>query len=87
VGRLEEFGRDLAGYFAIGESPAGETEQTGSWRDVLVALVPALVAGLALRSALDADETFGGFLATLGLIGVLALVWGSVLRLVRRSQR
>lgn len=89
MSRLRDLGRDIAHYFGGGDgsvrSSAAE-QYSETWLSNLVRIVPVLLAAYWLRRVLGFDEDFTGFFATLLLVVVLAVMWGLVLRRVRRRR-
>jgi hypothetical protein len=90
MGRLRDFGLDLAYYFGLGE---GSDRARGSDHDdepwLPVALGAVLVPALAfvLSGPLGFDDDLVGRLSTVGLVAVLAMACGLVMRVARRGQR
>jgi hypothetical protein len=87
MSRFRELARDVAYYFGAGEGSdrMREAQEEASWLDTAVRVVPVLVVAFVLRGVIGLDG-FAGFLATLGLVFVLAAVWGLTLRRIRRHR-
>jgi hypothetical protein len=88
MSRLRDLGRDTAYYFGVGEGSvrARESEaKQATWLGTAVGVVPVLVVAFVLRRILGLDDDFTGFRLLLGLILVLAVIWGLVLRQARRT--
>jgi hypothetical protein len=87
MGRLRDFGRDLANYFGFGEGSerAGESapDDEPSLQTALWVLVPAALT-FALHGPLGMDDDFAGRLTTVGLVAALAWACRLVLLVARR---
>jgi hypothetical protein len=82
--RLREMGRDAAHYFGLAESRKGTGRDEEPWWHGALRVALVLSAALLLRGALGFDDDFTGYLATLGIVAVLAVALGLGERLVRR---
>jgi hypothetical protein len=90
MGRLRDFGLDLACYFGLGEGSERTREaahEEESWLPTaLWVLVPPAVT-FVLHGPLGLDDDFAGRLTTVGVVAVLALASGLVVRVVRAGHR
>jgi hypothetical protein len=90
MSRLRDFGLDLAYYFGLGEGSERVRESAQDdepWLPVAlgVVLVPALT--FVLHGPLGFHDDFVGRLSTVGLVAVLAMACGLVMRVARRVHR
>jgi hypothetical protein len=90
MGWLRDFRLNVAYYFGLGEGSDRVRESDHadeSWLPVAVGavLVPALA--FVLGGVLGFGEDFVGRLSTVGLVAVLATVWGLIMRVERRGRK
>jgi hypothetical protein len=89
MGRLRDFGRDVAHYFGLGERPDAATESSDDeepWWHGALAVGALLPLAFLLRETLGFEDDLEGFLAMLVIAAVLASVLGLGARLVRRRR-
>jgi hypothetical protein len=89
MGRLRDFGRDVANYFGLGERPDAAIESSddeGPWWHSALAVGALLPLAFLLRETLGFEDDFEGFLAMLVIAAVLASALGLGARLVRRRR-
>jgi hypothetical protein len=89
MGRLRDFGRDVADYFGLGERPDAATESSDDeepWWHSALAVGALLPLAFLLREALGFEDDFEGFLAMLVIAAVLASALGLGVRLVGRRR-
>jgi hypothetical protein len=90
MSRLRDFGLDLAYYFGLGEGSDRVQESAHDdepWLPVALGavLVPALT--FVLHGPFGLDDDFAGRLMSVGLVAVLAMACGLVMRVARRGHR
>ncbi len=85
MGRLRDFGLDVAWYFGVGEGSEAR-RSSGEELDLgdILRVVVVVPAAFLLERVLDLEAS--RFLVTLGLVVVLGVVWGLVLRMVSTRQ-
>jgi hypothetical protein len=88
MSRLGKLGRDATFYFGIGgaASDASAVREQASWVPVLLRVAPPLLALSIVRLVLRLDDDFGGLMAQLGLVVVLAVLWSGVLLMIGRRR-
>jgi hypothetical protein len=88
MGRLRDFGLDLACYFGLGEGSERARESAHddepSLQTALWVLVPAALT-FALQGPLGMDDDFAGRLTTVGLVAAVALACRLGLLVARRG--